>query len=124
MSEHGAMTWTGFILLNLRSREQYSEAFGSRNGGMMSQTIINISRYTLLHRVKRYRWLKKKDTLLKCQYSVLYLPVTNFSALRGLHTEIQTVKQIWKTYSLLYFCIILSENCSLSLSTIPFIPVH
>jgi len=60
MSEHGAMTWTGFILLNLRSREQYSEAFGSRNGGMMSQTIINISRYTLLHRVKRYRWFKKK----------------------------------------------------------------
>jgi hypothetical protein len=48
MSVHGAMTWTGFILLNFRSvaehYDQCSEAFGPRNGGVMSQTSINISR--------------------------------------------------------------------------------
>jgi hypothetical protein len=60
--------------------EQFSEAFGSRNDGMMSQTIINISRRILLHRVKRYRWLNK-DIFLKCQYSIMFLLVTYFSAL-------------------------------------------
>jgi len=77
--------------------EQCSEAFGSRNGGVMNQTIINTSSPTMLHRVKGYRWFKK-DILLKCHCSVLFLPVNNSVHFELLHTKIQSVKQIWKAY--------------------------
>jgi hypothetical protein len=104
--EHGSggilWTWQWRDIMNTEVAEYYEhdrETFGSRKFGVINQTIINISIHTLLHRVRRYTWLKKYIHTIRAHYSVSTRNPFRWH-FEVSHTEIQNVKQILKAYPL------------------------